>query len=69
MTATEMNKKIGTRGTYHIGKFELEVTIIDLKDIVGEGTMCLVVARGAKGEDWVPLGKVKAKVKEEEPTT
>ena len=58
MTATEMAKKIGTRGTYKAGNFKLEVTIVDLKEIVGEGTMCLVVARGAEGEEWIPLGKI-----------
>jgi len=64
MTATEMAKKIGMRGTYKSGNFELEVFIVDLKDIVGEGTMCLIVSKGTKGEEWVPLRDVK-KIEEE----
>ncbi len=59
MTATEMAKKIGTRGTYKTGNFILDVKIKDLQDISGEGTMCLITAREAKGEEWVPLKKVK----------
>ena len=66
MTATEMAKKIGTRRTYKAGNFELKVTIVDLKDIVGEGTMCLVVARGAEGQEWGPLGEIGGEKEEKE---
>ena len=60
MTATEMVKKIGMRGTYKVGRFILDVEINDLQDISGEGTMCLVTARGVSGQSWVPLWLVKS---------
>jgi hypothetical protein len=58
-----MAKKIGTRGTYKAGNFTLNVKIKDLQDISGEGTMCLITANGAEGEEWVPLGKVTSRAK------
>ena len=66
MTATEMAKKIGTRGTYKVGGFILNVKIKDLQDISGEGTMCLITASGAKGGEWIPIGKIE---EEKEQTT
>jgi len=59
MTATEMVKRIGVCGDYKAGGFTISVEIKDLMDTVGQGTMCLIIARGAKGQEWVPLHKVK----------
>lgn len=59
MTAKEMNKRIGTVGYYQAENFTLKVTIQDLMESVGEGTLCLITASEAEGQAWVPLRKFK----------